>query len=82
MWVREDREQIYSDVVSWVKAALGKGAHAFILSTQGTNFPPPSEVYHEVGERLGKDVEEIVKDSTSGFAAGRTFTEHFGVIRQ
>jgi hypothetical protein len=82
-WHNKAPERIFADVLSWIRNSFESGACTFVLSTQGTNFPLPRELYHEVSKTLDVPIEIHTKVSgLSGRAAnGKTFTEWFGIIR-
>jgi hypothetical protein len=78
-WSAEDPQRIYADVESWMRAAFQRGARYFCLSTQGTNYPVPAEVFATLA-RIPDFTEVLVlKRESTVSAAHKKFTEWFGV---
>jgi hypothetical protein len=78
-WTPKDAEQIYADVVSWIRYAFDNNARAFVISTQGTNFPVPTELYPELSRRLCLRV-EVLHSNARSEAMAKPFTEWFGIF--
>ena len=78
-WSMKDPDTIYNDVRSWMHAAFANGAKYFCLSTQGTNFPDPSNLYSELAATF--EFEDCwVRSAASQSQGQKEFTEHFAIF--
>jgi hypothetical protein len=79
-WTQDDPTQIYSDCYTWISNAFLADAKTFVLSTQGTNFPDPSELYVELESR-GLKLDQVVQKQAYTRNSKTPFVEYFGVFQ-
>ena len=79
-WSSKDEETPKLTVLSWAKAAFTSGAGWFVVSTQSTNSPPPSEMFDWFDGMLGPAVHRSEVKAHS-YNANRQFGEWFAAYR-
>jgi hypothetical protein len=78
-WTANDVEKIYDDTAQWIRDAFDAGARAFVLSSQGTNWPHPDLALAMAAERSGAPLKHYEYRVATTRRSNTPFTEWFGV---
>jgi hypothetical protein len=79
-WSADDPSRTLHDVASWIHHAFENGAGHFIVSTQSTNDPEPSEVYRFLTFDCGFGLSYTGERKTVSSWDGEEYTDHFGIF--